>query len=109
MATISFNGVSYTCAKAIKGADYIHLLDDNNELVVSFEGIANFDAFVVSDGTWTEAAAADECNLVTMGEDGMLHRCAHKCSDIVPISWGTSDLTAGSSALPTGTMYLVYE
>lgn len=109
MATVSFNGDSYSCDKAIKGSDYIHLLDASGMLVASFEGIVDFSAFTISDGAWTDAVAADECNLVTIGEDGMLHRGTYKGSDIVPISWGTSDLTAGSSALPTGTMYLVYE
>jgi hypothetical protein len=30
-------------------------------------------------------------------------------SDVPSITYGTSDLTAGTSALATGAMYLVYE
>lgn len=82
MITVLFRGKSYTCAVALKGTDYIHLLDANNKNVAFFDGVSDFTDFTISGGSWTTPATPDECYLVTMGEDGTLHKGSHKCSDI---------------------------
>ena len=54
MITVTAYGEEVRCAKAIKGNDYIHLLNANNELIVSFEGITSFDGYSISGGDWSD-------------------------------------------------------
>ena len=43
------------CAKAIKGADYIECLDENDHILVRFGGITDFGGYSVEDGEFTDA------------------------------------------------------
>lgn len=63
MATLTFNGESYTVDHAVKGADFIHGYDANAVMIVSFEGITNFSDFTY-DGTYMEPehCLAEGCN-----------------------------------------------
>lgn len=63
MATLTYNGESYTVDHAVKGADFIHGYDANAVMIVSFEGITNFSAFDY-DGTYMEPehCLAEGCN-----------------------------------------------
>ena len=65
MATLTYNGESYTVDHAVKGADFIHGYDANAVMIVSFEGIINFSAFDY-DGTYMEPehCLAEGCNVV---------------------------------------------
>lgn len=63
MATLTYNGTSYTVDHAVKGADFIHGYDANAVMIVSFEGIKDFSAFDY-DGTYMEPehCLAEGCN-----------------------------------------------
>lgn len=50
MAIVTYLGESYECSRALKGSDYIHLLDANNEMIAAFDGVTSFDDFYISDG-----------------------------------------------------------
>ena len=65
MATLTFNGTSYTVDHAVKGTDFIHGYDANAVMIVSFEGITNFSDFDY-DGTYMEPehCLAEGCNVV---------------------------------------------
>ena len=65
MATLTFNGESYTVDHAVKGEDFIHGYDANSVMIVSFEGITNFADFDY-DGTYMEPehCLAEGCNVV---------------------------------------------
>ena len=65
MATLTYNGESYTVDHAVKGADFIHGYDANAVMIVSFEGITNFSDFDY-DGTYMEPehCLAEGCNVV---------------------------------------------
>ena len=129
MATLTFNGESYAVDHAVKGADFIHGYDANAVMIVSFEGITDFSGFTY-DGTYMEPehCLAEGCNDVKYvsrslkkadgtalspadfcaAESGHTH--THTDVGAAPAyTYGTTDLTAGSSALATGTLHFVYE
>ena len=57
MPTLTYLEESFDCATAIKGEDYIHLLDENGILIVSFEGVADFTHFTLVNGEYTTPTA----------------------------------------------------
>ena len=57
MPTLTYLGDSFDCATAIKGDDYIHLLDENGALIVSFEGVSDFSGFNLTNGEYTSPTA----------------------------------------------------
>ena len=63
MATLKFNGESYTVDHAVKGADFIHGYDANAVMIVAFDGITDFSGFTY-DGTYMspEHCLAEGCN-----------------------------------------------
>lgn len=121
MATLTFNGTSYTVDHAVKGTDYVHGYDAAGVMVVCIGGVVNFNA-ITYDGSYMtpESCTEDPCNDVICS-DGVLKtkdgRTAVKAASgtdysvarIRNIYAGTSDMTAGSSALASGNIYLVYE
>ena len=83
MATVTFLGETYECATALKGADYIHLLDANGVMIAAFDGVTNFDAFTITAGSWTMPTAEGECFLAVMKDDGTIGKGGHKCCDLL--------------------------
>lgn len=83
MARVTFLGETYECATALKGADYIHLLDANGEMTAAFDGVTDFDLFSISGGSWTEPTAAGDCYLAVVQDDGTVAKGGHKCCDVV--------------------------
>lgn len=63
MATLTFNGESYTVDHAVKGADFIHGYDADSVMIVAFDGITDFSGFTF-DGTYMEPehCLAEGCN-----------------------------------------------
>ena len=81
MPNVTYLGTTYPCAKALKGDDYIHLLDSNGILIVAFDGIKDFTGFTI-DTDWTIPLSNDECYLAVIGEDGIIRKGSHKCCQI---------------------------
>ena len=82
MATVSYLNESYPCSVALKGADYIHLLDVGGYLIAAFDGITNFSGFTISGGSWTIPASDDDCYLAVIRKDGTIGKGGHRCSDV---------------------------
>lgn len=82
MATVTYLGESYECSVALKGANYIHLLDAKGYLTAAFDGVSDFSGFTISGGNWTTPASDDNCHLAVIREDGTIGKGSHKCSDI---------------------------
>lgn len=63
MATLTFNGESYTVDHAVKGADFIHGYDADSVMIVAFDGITDFSGFTF-DGTYMapDHCLAEGCN-----------------------------------------------
>lgn len=100
MATITYLGESFDCATALKGSDYIHLLNENGEMIATFDGISDFKDFSITDGDWTSPTADHNCFVAVVKDDGMMGKGNHKCSDILPTSGGTitGNITSNTSA-----------
>lgn len=103
MATVNYLGESYTCSVALKGADYIHLLDAGGYLIAAFDGITNFSGFTISGGSWTVPASDNDCYLAVIREDGTIGKGGHKCSDVrtdevIPVTRGGTGKTTAADA-----------
>lgn len=83
MATVTYLGESYECTTALKGADYIHLLDGDGVMIAAFDGVMDFDSFTIANGKWTEPASASDCHLAVMREDGTVCKSDHKFCDLL--------------------------
>lgn len=57
MPTLTFNDRTYSCARAMKGADFIRLLNDKGDVVFFADGITDFTPYALT-GTWETAQAA---------------------------------------------------
>lgn len=82
MATVNYLGESYPCSVALKGADYIHLLDEGGYLIAAFDGITSFSGFTISGGSWTVPPSDDDCYLAVIRKDGTIGKGGHRCSDV---------------------------
>ena len=52
MPTVTYNNETYTCTTALKGPDYIHLLDASGEMTHAFDIVENFTTYSITDGDW---------------------------------------------------------
>ena len=52
MPVLTYLGEIFDCARAQKGADFVRLLDENNNVVFSADGISDFTNYVLTDGEW---------------------------------------------------------
>lgn len=65
MATLTFNGESFTVAHAVKGTNYVHGYNANGECIVAIEGINDFGVVSYNDTYMTPDKCLDEeCNTV---------------------------------------------
>lgn len=81
MATVKFKGETFSCVTALKGEDYVHLLDRDGCMVAAFDGVVDFSAFEI-EGEWTDPTDAHDCHITVMGDDGVIRKGGHKCSDL---------------------------
>lgn len=82
MATVYYLNESYECSVALKGANYLHLLDANGRMIAAFDGVSDFSGFTISGGSWTVPASDDDCYLAVIREDGTIGKGSHRCSDV---------------------------
>lgn len=80
---VEFLGVSYECSTAIKGPDYVHLLDANGLLIASFHGVADFSAFTLSEGEWTNITDYDGFNIAVVAPDGTVKKSSKTFEDVL--------------------------
>ena len=90
MATVTYNDESFTCTTALKGADYIHLLDDDGHMVATFDGVSDFSKFVISGGSWTTPSPANDCAAVII-EDGTIENGGKIANSVVLTAAGWTD------------------
>lgn len=110
MATVIHMGVEYPCATALKGEDYVHLLNEQGKMIVAFDGVSDFSDFSIAGGTWITPTAENNCFLAVVKDDGTIGKGNHRCSDIPTTLASMSDVTVCES-MPTsfveGQWYLV--
>ena len=108
MAVVTCLGNEYRCAVALKGSDYIHLVDDKGDMVAAFDGISDFSKFSISEGTWSTPTADDDCYLAVVRQDGTIGKGSHKCRDVGNSGGGGSTDPAVSSKLTRYEVTLSY-
>lgn len=89
MAVVKYLDNSIECAKALKGDDYVHLLDADGNMIAAFDGVSDFSGFSITGGSWASPTANHDCYLAVMKDDGTIGKGGHKCSDVLPKSGGT--------------------
>lgn len=47
------------CEKAVKGSDFVHLLDSNGGVIASCEGVSDFSLFSIEGGEWSQPEYTD--------------------------------------------------
>lgn len=52
MIRVTFQGNNFQCERAVKGANYIRLYNENNIQTTAFEEVADFSAFTIEGGEW---------------------------------------------------------
>lgn len=82
MATVTYCNRSFECETAIKGEDYVHLLDADGVMFVAFDGVTDFSGFAITGGAWKTPTADHNCRLAVIKDDGTIGKGNHKCSDI---------------------------
>ena len=83
MVIIQHNGIKYECTLAIRGSDYVHLLDKGCCMLAQFNGVTDFSAFTFEMGRWTVANDAYEYYVKTLGRT-----CQDKSG--TQVSWDTA-------------------
>lgn len=63
--TVNNNEV-YECDRAVKGIDYIHLYNNNGNIIASFEGIMDFNGFSIENGEWENSTPTQEERLTAV-------------------------------------------
>lgn len=82
MPTLKYLDRSFSCATAIKGNDYIHLLDDKGILIAAFDDISDFSGFTLEDGSYVSPTADHNCKIAVIRDDGTIGAGGHTCADI---------------------------
>ena len=93
MPTLNYLGGSFACATAIKGDNYIHLLNADGVMVAAFDNITDFSGFLLENGSYTSPTADHDCHVAVIRDDGTIGKGGHPCADI-----GTALTTASAAA-----------
>lgn len=72
MPTIKYNNESFECSKAIRGVDYIKLLDSAGNEICLFGGIHDFSMFEIADGDWSAPGGYEEIRASAYLSNGTL-------------------------------------
>lgn len=83
MVVVTHMGVEYSCAKAIKGADYVHLVNEQGKLIVAFDGVSDFSGFSIAGGSWVTPTAENDCYVAVVKDDGTVGKGGHRCCDLI--------------------------
>ena len=82
MPTLKYLGETFECTTAIKGSDYIHLLDENGVMVAAFDAISDFSGFTLENGSYTSPTEDHSCAVAVIRDDGTIGKGSHSCEDI---------------------------
>jgi len=82
--TLHFLDEQYECAKAVKGTDYVHLYDESNNCIASFEGVHDFSLFTIENGDWSEPQPTAEERIAELeSTNELLMQCIMEMSEII--------------------------
>lgn len=83
MAVVTHFDKEYSCTTAIKGGDYVHLLNEDGKMIVAFDGVTDFSSFSITGGSWKTPTPENECCLAVVKDDGTIGKGGHKCSEVL--------------------------
>lgn len=105
MAIVKHMGVEYPCSKAVRGTNYIHLLNEKGKIVVAFDGVSDFSGFSITGGSWVMPTAEDDCYVAVVKDDGTMGKGSHRCCNLIAAEVYESTPTV----LEEGKWYLIKE
>lgn len=74
MIKVTFGENTYECSRAVRGVNYIRLYDENNILIVSFEGVSDTTQFIIKDGEWESGVSSSVVTgSASLADDGTLN------------------------------------
>ena len=76
MPTLNYQDIYIDCDTAIKGEDYIHLLDENGVLIACFDGISDFSGFTLENGSYVDPTEDHDCYIAVIRDDGTIGKGA---------------------------------
>ena len=82
MPTLKYMGESFDCAMAIKGDDYIHLLNSEGVMIAAFDNISDFSDYSLEGGNYTSPTMDHDCHVAVIRDDGTIGKGGHRCSSI---------------------------
>ena len=103
MPKVTHCGATYECAVAIKGSNFVRLVDANDKVLAYFGGVSDFSVFTISDGDWTDEEAPDNCYVAIMHEDGTIGKSTVKLCDIGAGGGGGGRVGEAVSVTPSNT------
>lgn len=83
MATLKYLDTTYECTTAIRGDNYIHLLDANGNVTAAFDGIKDFSGFTLTGCSWTLPSPCDKCSIAVINVDGSIEKGDAKYDDLI--------------------------
>ena len=83
MPLVTHLGQEYSCSVALKGADYVHLLNDKGQMLVAFDGISDFSGFSITNGGWVTPTPETDCVVAVVNDDGTMGKGTLKNSELV--------------------------
>lgn len=105
MATVTYYDISFECTTALKGENYVHLLDDERAMIAAFDGVTDFTNFAITDGEWTTPTADHDCYVAVLKDDGTIGRGGHKCCELI----AAEVCESAPETLEEGKWYLIKE
>ena len=94
MPTLKYLENSFECTTAIKGDNYIHLLDENGIMVAAFDSISDFSGFTLENGSYSDPTADHDCYVAVIRDDGTIGKGGHRCCNIAATDHTHEALTA---------------
>lgn len=82
MPTLNYLGHSFPCATAIKGDNYIHLLNADGVMVAAFDNIIDFSGFTLVNGSYTSPTAVQERLVAVVSNDGAVGPSERRLCDL---------------------------
>lgn len=92
MAIVTYGNETFECVRALKstdastGVNYVDLVDSSGKVIHSFVGV-DFEAFTISEGSWSSCASVDNSNLIIRNDAGRLQHSNLKPNDM-PSNFG---------------------
>lgn len=89
MATLTYNGETFECVRAITNvpedasyAGYIHLLDANDKVIHTFDNVTSLSPFALSGCDWT-SIVVEALHIAVVAYDGTIHQSSLSCKDLI--------------------------